>query len=123
MPAARLIFSVFVAFTLGLAPLLHGLANAAPALPDAVASEHAGHIDDMHQQHNSHEQHNKSGSPCATHDLCNGQCCTACAHSFATVSLLPSDSFTRSVLTPSVQYLVPSSPSFVRERPPRHFSL
>lgn len=123
MSISRFLFSLLLACSLGGAPLLHGLANAAPALADAAASEHSGHTDDMHQQHNPHQQHKKSGSPCATHDVCNGQCCTACTHSFTTVSLLPSDSYTRSVMTPAVQYLITSSPSFARERPPRLFSL
>lgn len=118
MYPARFILSLLLTLALSTAPVLHGLANAALSAPDAVASEHAGHTDGAHQQHN------KSGSPCATHDACNGQCCTGCTHSFTGISLpLVNDAYTRSVMTPAVQHLVASSPSFARERPPRLFSL
>lgn len=117
MPAARFILSLLLALSLSMAPVLHGLANAALSSPDVTASEHAGHTDAAHQQHK------KTGGICATHDVCNGQCCMGCTHSFTGVSLLLSENYTRSVLTPAVQYLVTSSPSFARERPPRLFSL
>lgn len=118
MSAARFLFSLLLAVALSVAPVLHGLANAAPSAPDAAASEHAGHTDGTHQQHN------KSGSPCATHDVCNGQCCTGCTHSFTGVSFpIVNEAYTRPVMTPAVQHLVAASPSFARERPPRFFSL
>lgn len=119
MSAARFQFSLLLAVALSVAPVLHGLANAAPSTPDAAASEHAGHTEGTHQQHN-----NKNASPCATHDVCNGQCCTGCTHSFTGVSFfLVNEVYTRSVMTPAVQHLVASSPSFARERPPRFLSL
>ena len=118
MSPARFILSLLLALALSAAPVLQGLANAALFVPDAAVSEHAGHTDGMHQQHD------KSGSSCATHDVCNGQCCTGCTHSFTGVSFpLVSDNHIRSVMTPAVQQLVASSPSFARERPPRLFSL
>lgn len=116
MSITRFIFSLLLAVALGVAPVLHGLANAAQSAPDAAASEHAGHLDGTHQQHD------KSDSSCATHDACNGQCCTGCTHSFTNASLqLVSDDRARSVMTPAVQHLVPASPSFARDRPPRLF--
>lgn len=117
MTAARFLFSLLLAVALGVAPVLHGLANAASA-PDAAVSEHAGHMDGTHQQHD------KSASACATHDACNGQCCTGCTHSLAGVSLqIVSDDLNRSVMVPAIQHLVVSSSISARERPPRLFSL
>lgn len=118
MSVARFIPSLLLAIALGVAPVLHGLAKAALFVSDAAASEHAGHMDGVHQQHDM------SNSSCATQDECNGQCCTGCTHSFTGASLLlMGDDHTRSVMTPAVPHLAASSPSFARERPPRLFSL
>lgn len=117
MTAARFIFSLLLSVALGVAPVLHGLANAASA-PDAAVSEHAKHMDGAHQQQD------KGSSSCATHDTCNGQCCTGCTHSLAGVSIqIVSDDLNRSVMVPAIQHLVVSSPSSARDRPPRLFSL
>lgn len=120
MPTPRFILSLLLAFALSGAPVLHAFAKV--ALPDAAASEHAGH-DSGHDVATPHD-HGKSGSPCAQNDSCNGQCCSSCTHSFTGGSLLPKDDdHTRSVMTPAVQHLVSASPVFARERPPRFFSL
>lgn len=118
MSTPRFMLSLMLAFALTGAPVLHGLAKAALPAPEAAASEHAGHADA------SHLQHDKSGSSCSQHDSCNGQCCNSCTHSFTGGSLLQiDDDHTRTVMTPAVQHLVFSSPLFLRERPPRISSL
>ena len=122
MSLPRVALSLILTLTLAGAPVLQALAMATASAPDS-AGMHAGHAtqpDDVASV--SSFQQNKSS--CAQHDSCNGTCCANCAQCFTGVSLLPLHTdVIRPVLTPSVHRLSFSSLIFLRERPPRAFSL
>jgi hypothetical protein len=126
MPLSRFIVALLLTLTLTGAPVLRGIAMAAPQGPEA-SGPHAAHCTQGEHaaDHASVPGHGDSKHGGDAHQSCDGVCCTACV-SGATAAMFPTMAaavLARSIRNPAESSLTSFSLVFLRERPPRVLSL